>query len=102
MGYDKRGFLGVEEFSMKLPLVDENGRSKGYMYLSNLKIPRNIPRAGETVVIIGGALEGRVAEVGHSRFFASVQITFEPVQDSWRSEIEKSEWDKGWVWREPQ
>ena len=100
VGYNKRGFLDVEEFSMKLPLVDEQGRNKGSLYKSNLKIPRNIPRIGEKVVIVGGALEGKVAEVIHSRFFASVHIRFEPVLDSWRSEVENSEWDKGWVWRE--
>jgi len=102
MGHKQRGFLEVDDFSMKLPLVDENGLSKGYMYASHLKMPRNIPRVGETVVIIGGSegLEGRVAEVTHSRFFASVTITFEPVQYSWRSKFEPSDWFKEWVWRE--
>lgn len=100
MGYKQRGFLEVDDFNMKLPLVDEDGLSKGYMYASHLKMPRNIPRIGETVVIIGGELEGRVAEVTHSRFFASVTIIFEPVQHLWRSKFEPSDWFKEWVWHE--
>ena len=101
MGHKQRGFLEVDDFSMKLPLVDENGLSKGYMYASHLKMPRNIPRVGETVVIVGGEeFAGRVAKVTHSQFFTSVSITFEPVPYSWRSKFEPSDWFKEWVWYE--
>lgn len=76
-----------EKLSMKVPLVDESGKSKGYLFLTGQKRPRDIPRVGEKVVI-GGGLEGVVAEVSHYNFFYFVGLTFKPVSYAWRAELE--------------
>lgn len=81
---------------MKVPLIDEAGKSKGYLYLAWQKRPRDLPRVGEKVVLVGGSngLEGVVAEVIHSNFFNIAGLRFEPVSYSWKSEIEGL--DRNW------
>ena len=88
-----------ESLSFKLPLIDEKGASKGYLYLQWQKRPRDLPRAGETVVLLGwGAigLEGKIKLVSHSNFFNIATLEFEPVSYSWRKELE--EHDKNWTY----
>ena len=86
----------AEFLSFHLPLIDEQGTSKGYMYLDFQKRPRDLPRAGETVVLIGGSkgLQGKINVVGHSNFFNIATLTFEPVLYFWRKELEDN--DKKW------
>ncbi len=85
-----------EKLTFQLPLVDEHGRSKGYLYLAHQKRPKDLPRAGEKVVLLGGRdyLEGKVLEVCHSNFFNSATLRFEPVAYSWRSMLQ--EHDNNW------
>lgn len=88
-----------ERLSMKVPLIDEAGKDKGFLYLDWQKRPRHIPRIGEKVVLVGGhGLEGVVADVIHSNFFNGLQINFEPVDFKWKAEIESL--DRGWEYRE--
>lgn len=91
-----------ETLSYKLPFVDEQGKPKGYLYLQWQKRPRDLPRAGETVVLLGGlkgtGLEGRIAEVCHSNFFNIATLRFEPVSYSFRKVLE--EHDSKWTYFE--
>jgi hypothetical protein len=86
-----------ETLAYKLPLLDELGQSKGYLYLQWLKRPRDLPRAGETVVLHSGSnyLEGKISEICHSNFFNIATLRFEPVPYSWRSVLQEhdSKWD---------
>lgn len=89
-----------ENLTMKVPLIDESGKSRGYLYLAWQKRPRDLPRVGEKVVLVGGSngLEGVVAEVVHSNFFNIAGLRFEPVSYSWKKELESS--DKKWAYFE--
>ena len=80
-----------ESLSYQLPFLDEQGKPKGYLYLQWQKRPRDLPRAGETVVLLGGSngLEGRIAEVAHSNFFSIATLRFEPVSYSFRKILEE-------------
>lgn len=89
-----------ESLTFKVPFIDDKGQSKGYLYLQWQKRPRDLPRAGETVVLIGGThgLQGRIAEVGHSNFFNIAHLIFEPVDYSWKQSLEAQ--DKNWSYTE--
>ena len=89
-----------EKLNFQLPLLNEDGRSKGYLYLQHQKRPKDLPRIGETVVLLGGrpSLEGKVLGVCHSNFFNSATLRFEPVAYSWRSILQ--EHDKNWQYME--
>ncbi len=89
-----------EKLNFQLPLLDKDGRSKGYLYLQHQKRPKDLPRIGETVVLLGGSdyLEGKVLEVCHSNFFNSATLRFEPVTYSWRTILQ--EHDNNWQYME--
>lgn len=99
-GIERSQFNMGESLTYYLPLLDDKGQRKGYLYLQWQKRPRDLPRAGETVVLLGGSkgLEGKIAEVGHSNFFNIATLKFEPVAYSWRAELE--EHDKKWTYFE--
>jgi hypothetical protein len=87
-----------ETLSFHIPLVDEQGQSKGRMYLHFQKRPRDLPRAGESVVVGGVGLDITVKKVSHSGFFSRATLHFEPQLYSWRSKLEEN--DKNWKYTE--
>ncbi len=86
-----------EVLNFVLPLVNEQGQSKGYMYLPRQKRPRDLPRLGETIVIIGGSkgLNCKIKDIVHSNFFNSVTLHFESEPYTRKKDLE--EHDKNWT-----
>lgn len=89
-------------FLIELPLVDENGLSKGSMWRTPRHMPKHLPRVGESLYVLP-EIALKVQEIKYSGFHYNwVNLRLEPIEASYRNSLEtqpSGKRDERWKWR---